>query len=169
LPIFYADSAFYTGRVEQQFPSLDLVQETIEKQLDNQISHIDALDTKVAILFGFLSVTLASAAGSKDFFEAVTRFNALKGAIAAILVGFLFSIWAFNVQNYRRDPKPRGLREQYPNQVEQTTRFALADGHVISFEENLRLIAKKVFRLRVSLTMAAIGGFAVAAHLILQW
>jgi hypothetical protein len=51
---------------------------TIEKQLDNQISHIDSLDTKAGTLFGFLAVTLATGAGTKDFVEAAKSYNALK-------------------------------------------------------------------------------------------
>lgn len=150
------------------YPSLQLVEESIEKQLDNQISHIDALDTKVAIVFGFLSVTLGSAAGSKDFFEAVGRYTALKVATAAVLIGFLFAIWAFNVQNYRRDPKPRGLREEYPNQSEERTLFALTDGYVVSFEQNVRGIGKKVLRLRLTFAAVAITGIAIAVHLVFR-
>lgn len=160
--------AFYTGRVAQQYPSLQLIDETIEKQLDNQISHIDSLDTKAGILFGFLAVTLGTAAGSKDFFEAVGRYNALKIATVAVVFGFLLTIGAFSVREYRRDPNPRALREQYPNQPEDTTRFALADAYVVSFELNLAKISQKVRLLQATLLLSAIGGIAFAVHLIFQ-
>src|SRR5438034_6639717 len=57
---------------------------TIEKQLDNQIRHIDSLEPKAGILRGFLAVTLATAAGTKDFAEAAKSYNTLKVAVAAI-------------------------------------------------------------------------------------
>ena len=150
------------------YPSLQLVEETVAKQLDNQADHIDSLDTKAGILFGFLAVTLGSAAGSKDFFEAAGRYNALKVATLAVLAGFLSSIAAFAARQYRRDPSPRALREQYPNQPEDATRFALADAYVDSFEMNQARIEQKVKLLQLTLVLAAIGGIALALHVIFE-
>jgi hypothetical protein len=152
----------------QPYPSLLLVEETVAKQLDNQADHIDSLDTKAGILFGFLAVTLGSAAGSKDFFEAAGRYNALKVATLAVLAGFLLSIAAFTVRQYRRDPSPRALREQYPNQPEDVTRFALADAYVDSFEANQARIDQKVTLLQLTLALAAIGGVALSVHLMFR-
>jgi preprotein translocase subunit SecG len=155
--------------VAQQYPSLQLVEETIEKQLDNQISHIDSLDTKAGILFGFLAVTLGSAAGSKDFFEAAKTYNALKIAVGAIFIAFLLTLVAFAVREYRRDPNPRQLRQKYPSKSEETTRFALSDAYIDSFEANITKINRKVQAIRATLVLAGIGGLAFAVHLILGW
>src|SRR2546426_11053941 len=38
-------------------------------------SHIDSLDTKAGILSGFLAVTVATAAGTKDFVEAAKSYG----------------------------------------------------------------------------------------------
>jgi hypothetical protein len=154
--------------VAKQYPSLQLVEETIEKQLNNQSNHIDSLDTKAGIVFGFLAVTLASAAGAKDFFEAAGRYNTLKIGTAAVFVGFLLTVAASAVREYRRDPNPRALREQYPSQPEESTRFALADGYVVSFEANRAKISQKVLLLQLSLVLASVGGAAFAIHLIFR-
>jgi len=155
--------------VANKYPSLQLVEEAIEKQLNNQISHFDSVDTKAGIVFGFLAITLGTAAGSRDFFVAAGQYNALKVATGAILLGFLLTIGAFAVRAIRRDPNPRGLREQYPNQPEETTRLALADAFVVSFEANQDTITQKVVLLQASLFFAAVGGIAVAVHLIVRW
>jgi hypothetical protein len=155
--------------VAQQYPSLQLVEETIEKQLDNQISHIDSLDTKAGILFGFLAVTLATSAGTKDFFEAAKAYNALKVAVGAVFLAFCLTLVAFAVREYRRDPNPRQLRELYPSAPEDRTRFDLSDAYVVSFEANLGKITAKVRAIQGTLALAAIGGLAFASHVIFQW
>ena len=66
------------------------------------------------------------------------------------------------------DPSPRALREQYPNQPEDATRFALADAYVDSFEMNQARIEQKVKLLQLTLVLAAIGGIALALHVIFE-
>jgi len=160
----------YTGAVRTgPYPSLQLVEETVEKQLDNQIGHIDALDTKAGILFGFLAVALATAASSKDFVEAAKASYALKVAVGAIFVAFLLTLVAFAIREYRRDPNPRQLRELYPSAPEDRTRFDLADAYVVSFESNVGKISVKVGTLRATLFLAGVGGLGFAAHVVLGW
>jgi hypothetical protein len=163
------NSGSYTGRVAQQYPSLQLVEEAIERQLDNQIKHIDSLDTKAGVLFGFLAVTLATAAGGKDFVEAAKRSNALKVAVGAIFLAFVLTLVAFAVREYRRDPNPRQLRQLYPSAPEERTRFDLADAYVVSFEQNIGKITAKVQAIRATLILAGIGGVAFASHVIFGW
>jgi hypothetical protein len=93
-------TAFYTGLVAAPDPSLQLVEETIEKQLDAQIGHIDALDTKAGILLGFLAVTLASVIANKDVAEIVGKSTLVKCAVGAILLAFLLSMAAFAIREY---------------------------------------------------------------------
>jgi len=151
------------------YPSLKLVEETIEKQLDSQIKHIDSLDTKTGVLLGFLAVALASVLASKDVAEVVAKSNLLKVAVAAFLIAFLLALAAFAVREYRRDPNPRQLRLLYPAQPEERTRFDLSDSYVVSFEHNASKLESKVRLLRGAITLAGLDGLGFASHTIFGW
>jgi Na+/melibiose symporter-like transporter len=149
-----------------RYPSLALVERTIEKQLDAQFSHVESLDTKAGLLLGFLAVSLAALVPTGQF-KAATIW--LTVAVVAAVVALLLCLVSLGRRHLRRDPRPRALRELYPSAPKTETLFALADSYVVSYEMNQRLIAWKVSALRLALAAIAVAVIGLGLHLLLGW
>lgn len=99
---------------ESLYPSEKVVLEELRQQRGYQNNTIDALDRKLATLFGangtIITIVLAVLGIAKIDFKWVLIFSP---AIVLLLLGFVFAVLAFWPRTWLYNPSPKALLEDY--------------------------------------------------------
>ncbi|MCK4404289.1 MAG: hypothetical protein KAW02_04295 [candidate division Zixibacteria bacterium] len=154
------------SEIKIDYPSLDVVFKEVNARLEIQFRAISTLDTKASIVLGFCGVILASSLWSSQN-GGQTLWLTMSPPLL-IFISALFSLIAYWVVEYRRDPEPRPLVENYLVKKSDETAKQILDNWVISFEENKRKIERKAKLVRLSFLFLTLGIILfVASHCII--
>jgi hypothetical protein len=89
--------------------TLELIYNEVKDRLNTQFQSLDGLNTTASVIIGFvgviigISLQLYSQSNSYLFGSCMTLF----------LISIFFSLSAYKIKSYRRDPEPRPLRDKY--------------------------------------------------------
>lgn len=143
--------------MKTNYPSLDVAFQEVKARLEMQFQAISALDTKASIVLGFCGVILASSFWSLQNSGQTLCIWLTMSPLLLVFIAAIFSLIAYRVVEYRRDPEPRPLVENYLGKKSDETAKQILDNWVISFEENKRKIKRKVKLVRLSFLFLTFG------------
>jgi len=132
-------------------PSLDLVSEEVERQMDAQERRGSALDSKAGVLLGFTGILVGlTATLSGSISHVALGFSAL----AAILAGSAFLPRSFPTMSVLR------LREQYLTSRPEFTKLTILDTQIA-----MHVHSKKLLNQKSRLVAAATAALGIAVIL----
>lgn len=151
---------------EDDYPSetLELVYNEVKDALNTQIQSLDGLNTKASVIVGFvgviigISLNLYSYSNSYLFGSCMTLF----------LTSIFFTLRAYRVKSYRRDPEPRTLTEKYLRGGDKKVKKQLIDNFIQSFEDNKTKIEKKVKYINYSIILLFIGLIVLTLSIFME-
>ncbi|HKP52294.1 MAG TPA: hypothetical protein VJ183_06545 [Chloroflexia bacterium] len=164
-------------------PALDQIREVVEKQFDEQNSHISALDTRAGFLITSASVfiTGVGVAGKAvfDFGTELAKAHIILDhelQLLVLLLGFLvfasyLMVLISGLQAYISSrgratlSELRSLRNNYLTEDEDTVKLVLLDTQIAIYEENINIVSAKsaaTQRATYFLIFEAISGAALA-------
>jgi hypothetical protein len=134
---------------EDDYPSetLELVYNEVKDALNTQIQSLDGLNTKASVH-----------SNSYLFGSCMTLF----------LTSIFFTLCAYRVKSYRRDPEPRTLTEKYLREGDKKVKKQLIDNFIQSFEDNKTKIEKKVKYINYSIILLFIGLIVLTLSIIME-
>ncbi len=149
--------------------SLDLVFSEVKERLVIQFEAIDSLDSKVGTVLSTASVVMSIGAGLQLSFP-----NAIEvGPLIVLIAGAIaycacmaYSVQAFQVRDYRRDPEPRPLMDNYLDEDEALTKRQLIANLVESFESNVAAIDRKASCVDAAIKLLAVQTSALTIVVI---
>jgi hypothetical protein len=149
---------------EAAYPSLELIYELALRQLEGRLERIDALDSKLGALLGFVAVVLALLLNS-DF--VVGRWSwATTAGTSLLLLALLVLFLAFAARTLRRDPDLRVLRWQHVGRPIEETQFGVIDTVIDAINKNDTMIVWKSRFLNGAVFLALLGLLIVAVRLL---
>jgi hypothetical protein len=151
----------------QNLPSLDLVFEAAQKELDFQFEQIDSLDTKASISLAAAGIMLAALI---SFFTQRANVGIPGFLIAGVLLISLSAILAVAtlwVRQFERPPNLERLRDYYIAQTAEETKIRAVDAILEASSRNNNRIYSKSRTLIVSYAMLGLGIVAMAAYFVL--
>jgi hypothetical protein len=84
------------------------------------------------------------------------------------LISIFFTLSAYRVESYRRDPEPRKLTENYLKEDGEKVKKKLIDNFIQSVEDNKIKINKKVKYINYSLILLYIGLIVLTLSILLE-
>jgi phosphate/sulfate permease len=145
------------NEIKPEYPSLDVVFQEVNARLEMQFRAKSALDTKASIIFGFCGVILASSLWSSQNNGQTLYIWLTMSPLLFVFFAAIFSLIAYCVVAYRRDPEPRPLVENYLGRMSNETEKQILDNWVVSFEENECKIKRKVKFVKLSFLFLTFG------------
>jgi hypothetical protein len=151
----------------QNLPSLDLVFEAAQKELDFQFEQINSLDTKASISLAAAGIMLAAlisfftqrpAAGIPGFLISGTLLISLSAILAVA------TLW---VRRFERPPDLERLRDYYIAQTAEETKIETVDAILEAISRNSNRIYGKSLTLTASYAMLGLGIVAIAVFFVL--
>lgn len=133
--------------------SLEIIFKEIKDRLDKQFEQIETLTTRSAYLMGFASLVLASLItirknmGELDKYKVIAL--ALAGAIYTMVL--IFSFLSYRLRDYRRDPEPEPLRNNYIDRPSRETKRQLVSNFIDSIGHNKKIIMDRILYLKVAI------------------
>lgn len=151
---------------EDDYPSetLELVYNEVKDALNTQLQSLDGLNTKASVIIGFvgviigISLNLYSYSNSYLFGSSMTLF----------LTSIFFTLFAYRVKSYRRDPEPETLTIKYLRDDCKTVKKQLIDNFIQSFKENKIKIDDKVKYINYSLILLFLGLIILTLSIIVE-
>jgi len=151
---------------EDDYPSetLELIYNEVKDALNTQLQSLDGLNTKASVIIGFvgviigISLNLYSHSNSYLFGSSMTLF----------LASIFFTLFAYRVKSYRRDPEPETLTIKYLRDDCKTVKKQLIDNFIQSFEENKIKIGDKVKYINYSLILLFLGLIILTLSIIVE-
>jgi hypothetical protein len=149
---------------EDTYPpeTLDLIYNEVKDALNMQFQSMEGLNTKASVIIGFagviigISLQLYSQSNSYLFGSCMTLF----------MISIFLSFFAYKVESYRRDPKPRKLTENYLREEGKNVKKKLIDNSIQSYENNKNRIEKKVKYINDSLIFLFVGLIVLISSII---
>lgn len=117
----------------------DLSVETARHKLDSQLSAINAIDTKIGLIFGFASATLTlptAVLAMDDVSPPCSSVVLIAIGAAAFLACAIFSIWGFSVRNWKMGPNLSDLWKLANAENEKTVGWWTYRAYMLSYDEN---------------------------------
>ena len=111
--------------------SLELVFTETKEALSVQIETIDHFGNKAGIIVGFIGAIIGIVLGLE-----YSRTCLYYDGIVLLMISLLLAIMGLRAGKYRRDPKPRGFRDEYIDELPSETMRTLINHFVDSYEEN---------------------------------
>ena len=149
-----------------EYPSLDLIYETVRERLRLQMEQIDTFDTKASIslaasgiIFGALIGFLSEA---PQEWEVALAIGAMLISVAATLS--VVSLWLIRVDH---PPNVSRLRDTYLVSSIDDTKLAIIDVSLEAIERNQGRIRRKIFILIGAFLFLLLGILTLASYLLL--
>ena len=143
---------------------LELVYNEVKDALKTQFQSLDGLNTKASVIVGFvgviigISLNLYSCSNPYLFGSCVTLF----------LISIFFTLSAYTVKSYRRDPEPRKLAENYMKEDCERVKKQLIVNFIQSFEGNEIKIKRKGRYINYSLILLFIGLIVLTLSILVE-
>ena len=144
--------------------TLELVYSEVKDALNTQFQSLDGLNTKASVIVGFVGVTIGISlnlylhSNSYLFGSCMTLF----------LISIFFALYAYRVENYRRDPEPRKLAENYLREGDKKVKKRLIGNFIQSFENNEIKIKRKGRYINYSLVLLFIGLIVLTVSILME-
>lgn len=142
-----------------------ILYQEIKERLKDQFESINIIDTKAGIILGFAGAILAALLNSNWFESLELHFLVL--ILSPICLTTVFAFGAFFVRNYKKDPEPSKLIDQYQEKSFEETRGQLIRNFEDCFNTNKEKIMKKKFFLNLSIVSLAL--IVIIISIILIW
>ena len=150
-------------------PSLDLIYSEVKERLNIQFQAIESLDSKAGLVLTAGSVVISIAAGlqvsAAETIDTAPLVLLIAGAGAYALC-MLFGLLGFKVRDYRRDPEPGPLVDNYLNEDAALTKGQIIANLVESFEKNKGVLESKASYIQRAMLFLALETGILAAALI---
>lgn len=142
-----------------KLPSLSLIREQLNHELELQLRHFDALDAKAGIVLGFAAALVALAGG-----------NATSLGLAGGVTAGLSALVALGAFVPRKYPvvNTRSLRDKYVHAELQFTELHLLDTSVAMNEEAANLLKRKARWLIAAIALLAGAALLLTLEVILN-
>ena len=151
---------------EDDYPpeTLELVYNEVKDALNTQIQSLDGLNTKASVIVGFVGVIIGIALNLYSYSNSYL----FGSCMALFLTSIFFTLCAYKVESYRRDPEPRTLTEKYLRECNKKVKKQLIDNFIQSFEYNKINIGKKVKYINYSLVLSFVGLIVLTLSIIME-
>jgi hypothetical protein len=133
-------------REESETPSLDLVFDEVNRQLDLQWQVWEAVDGRLRLLLGFIGAVFVAAlafSGPDRDMSDLTKV-VLVVAFVTLLTSGTVATLAWLPGKFDRPPKPSTLRDDYLTSTPDITRLTVLDTMLDAYSENQRRIDEKL-------------------------
>ena len=112
--------------------TLELIYNEVKDRLNTQFQSLDGLNTKASVIIGFVGVIIGI---SLNLYSDKNPHLFIESMLLLLVAAFL-SFFAYKVEGYRRDPKPRKLTEKYLREDDKKVKKQLIDNFIQSYEDN---------------------------------
>ena len=151
----------------EELPSLELVLEHVDRQLDLQWQHWEDVDARLRLLLGFAGAIFVATLAFVSREDALSRAatGLALASIGLLMMSGIVAGLAWLPRHFDRPPSPLGLREDYVGRPVGETRLAIVDAIVDAYNKNEIAIGEKLgaFRTAAVLFAGAVGLIAVAS------
>jgi len=151
----------------QDLPSLDLVSEAAQKELDFQFEQVNSLDTKASISLASAGIMLAALIGFLTERPAVEISGFLIAGTLLISMSAILAVITLWVRQFERPPNLERLRAYYIVQTEEETKIEAVDAILEALSSNNNRIYSKSQTLTASYAMLGLGIVAMAVFFVL--
>jgi hypothetical protein len=151
----------------QNLPSLDLVFEAAQKELDFQFEQINSLDTKASISLASAGIMLAALIGFLTQRPAIGISGFLIAGTLLISLSAILAVITLWVRQFERPPNLERLRDYYIVETAAETKIWTVDAILEAIPRNNNRIHNKFLTLTVSYAMLGLGTVAIAVYFVL--
>jgi hypothetical protein len=144
--------------------TLELVYNEVKDALNTQLQSLDGLDTKASVIVGFIGVIIGI---SLNLYQYSNSYLFVL-CMALFLASIFFTLSAYKVKSYRRDPEPEALTINYLREDPRIVKKQLIDNFIQSFKENEIKIKDKVNYINYALTLLFVGLIILTLSIIVE-
>jgi hypothetical protein len=155
--------------------SLDYVHDQVQTQLDEQSKLWDAVDGRLRLILGVISIVFAAAAAFQRSLPATggspLPFVVGAGAISAVslfLIAAGIVAWAYWPTDFDRPPKPHELRNHYLTTDPREVKLIVIDSTLLAYTGNQRIIERKNRAFKVAFGLTAVATILLGTAFIGQ-
>jgi hypothetical protein len=155
--------------------SLDYVHEQVQAQLEIQSKDWEAVDARLRLILGVISIVFAAAAA----FQRATPSSGgaplpfVVGAAAILAVIFflaaaIIATVAYWPYDFDRPPKPHELRELYLTTDPREVKLTVIDSILLAYTGNETIIERKIIAFKRAFCLTAIASALLGVALVVQ-
>jgi hypothetical protein len=159
--------------------SLDYVHEQVQAQLEIQSKDWEAIDNRLRLILGVISIVFAAAATFQRAAPAAggapLPFLIGAAAISAVfcfLLAAAIATQAYWPYDFDRPPKPHELRELYLTTDPREVKLTVIDIILLAYTDNEKIIERKITAFKRAFWFTAVAtsllGIALMAHIAMQ-
>lgn len=151
---------------EHDYPSetLELVYNEVKDALNTQLQSLNELNTKASVISGFVGVIIGISLNLYSY----SNLYLFNSCMTLFLTSIFFTLSAYKVKRYRRDPEPETLTIKYLRDDCKTVKKQLIDNFIQSFKDNEIKIDEKVKYINYSLILLFIGLIILTLSIIVE-
>ena len=151
---------------EDDYPSetLELVYNEVKDALNTQLQSLDGLNTKASVIIGFVGVIIGISLNLYSY----SNVYLFGSCMTLFLTSIFFTLSAYKVKSYRRDPEPETLTIKYLRDDCKTVKKQLIDNFIQSFKDNEINIDEKVKYINYSLILLFVGLIILTISIIVK-
>ncbi|MCC7106261.1 MAG: hypothetical protein IT307_14060 [Chloroflexi bacterium] len=155
--------------------SLDYVHEQVQTQLEIQSKDWEAIDNRLRLILGVISIVFAAAAafqraGSSSGGSPLPFLVGTVAIMAVVLflVAAAIATWAYWPYDFDRPPKPHELRELYLTTDPREVKLTVIDIILLAYTENAQIIERKITAFKQAFSLTAIATILLGIGLMAQ-
>jgi hypothetical protein len=155
--------------------SLDYIHEQVQAQLELQSKDWEAVDARLRLILGVISIVFAAAAAFQraasasggaplPFAVGATAILAVIFFLAAAVVATL----AYWPSDFDRPPKPHELRELYLTTDPREVKLTVIDSILLAYTGNQEIIERKIIAFKRAFWLTAVASSLLGVALVVQ-
>jgi hypothetical protein len=150
---------------EDKYPpeTLELIYNEVKDRLNTQFQSLDGLNTKASVIIGFVGVII----GISLQLYSQSNSYLFGSCMALFMISIFFSLSAYKIKSYRRDPEPRPLRDKYLTTNDKKVKEQLIANFIESFEGSKAKIEEKGKYINYSLMLLFVGLIVLISSIVM--